>query len=557
MKNYTSVNAKYYQSNELIRIINHNLRSEEIEYLLDKEYIKWENKNFLFGLENNSNNIDLNDITKTKFKNMFFKNFVKMCQQRDQQNQKKGYYNGTNKNDLIEMVISLSEEQTLFYLQNGQKDLIDMAYKQLGQEIKNKYGFEPLMASMHYDEGHIQTTKKIKDNIENIEFDVNNMSSEQIETIKKEKYNFHCQITFFNYDFKNSRSVLRTMKKQDWRDIQDLAQNTFKAFGLNYKRGVSKGITGKEHLDNLEYKIQELEKENLNLQFENKNLSKNNDFLYSENKDLSFKNDSLKEIINLKNLEIIEKSDQINGLIELSDKTKEELKDTIKEKEKAIKEVASVKNELKDTLNELDKVKNDLTKTRSERDNAQKELNLNKQKLSQVIKIEQKLRKDTRQKKEFLLNYEKKVKEVQVLEKDKTTNLSQKIDKIKDIYLKNAPIFGVFKNDQFHEDMMNEFGDILSVNYNNKTLKEENKDLKFENKQLKNLDVVEIKKENKELKEEVKEKDKIISNKKEDIVYYVGKFKEVDSENTKLKDKIYDLENKDKTKNKNFQHIGD
>ena len=228
MKNYTSVNAKYYQSSELIRIINHNVRSEEIEYLLDQEYIKWENKNFLFGLENNLNNIDLKDTTKTRFKNMFFKNFTKMCEQRDQQNQKKGYHNGTNKNDLIEMVISLSEEQTLFYLQNGQKDLIDIAYKQLGQEIKNKYGFEPLMASMHYDEGHIQTTKKIKDNIENIEFDVNNMSSEQIETIKKEKYNFHCQITFFNYDFKNSRSVLRTMKKQDWRDIQDLAQNTFK-----------------------------------------------------------------------------------------------------------------------------------------------------------------------------------------------------------------------------------------------------------------------------------------------------------------------------------------
>ena len=86
---------------------------------------------------------------------------------------------------------------------------------------------------------------------------------------------------------------------------------------------------------------------------------------------------------------------------------------------------------------------------------------------------------------------------MQILEKDKTINLSQKIDKIKDIYLKNAPIFGVFKNDQFHEDMMKEFEDILSVNYNNKTLKEENKDLKNENKNLKNLDVVEIERQNK------------------------------------------------------------
>ena len=49
------------------------------------------------------------------------------------------------------------------------------------------------------------------------------------------------------------------MKKQDWRDIQDLAANTFKAFGLDYQRGISKEITGKEHLNNLEFKIQKME----------------------------------------------------------------------------------------------------------------------------------------------------------------------------------------------------------------------------------------------------------------------------------------------------------
>ena len=102
---------------------------------------------------------------------------------------------------------------------------------------------------------------------------------------------------------------------------------------------------------------------------------------------------------------------------------------------------------------------------------------------------------------------------------------------------------------------MKEFGDILSVNYNNKTLKEENKDLENENKILKNLDIVEIERQNKNLKNKIIEKDKIISNKKEDIVYYVKKFQESDLENTKLKNTIYDLENKDK--NKTFHHVGD
>ncbi len=545
-RNYTSVNAKYYTSNELFRIINHNLRIDKIDYLLKNN--DFENVDLIYGLNENYNNTNLKDINKTKFKNMFFNSFNNMVMQRRKQNQAKNYFGENEKNDLIEMVVSLSEEQTQHYLDTGKKEIIDMAFHQFTMEVKNKYGFEPLCSSIHYDEGHIPKKNKkdkvVYDIVDNL--DIQN---------KKEKHNYHAQITFFNYDFKNSRSVLRTMKKQDWRDIQDLAANTFKAFGLDYQRGISKEITGKEHLNNLEFKIQKLMEELEEVKKDNKEFKSLNNKLYEDNKDLNGVNDKLSGIIDQKNLEIIEKSDQINELNHLFEETKQNLKDTIKEKEKVIKEVASVKNTLKDTLNELDNVKNDLTKTILERDNAQKELDSNKQKLSKVIRIEQKLRKDTRKQKEFLANYEKKFKEVQILEKDKTTNLNQKIDKIKDIYLKNAPVFGVFKNDQFHKDMMEEFEDILSVNYNNKTLKEENKDLENENKILKNLDIVEIERQNKNLKNKIIEKDKIISNKKEDIVYYVKKFQESDLENTKLKNTIYDLENKDK--NKTFHHVGD
>lgn len=522
-RNYTSVNAKYYSMSELFRIINHNLRIDQIDYLLQNN--QFENVNINYSIDQKYNNINLNDTTKTKFKNMFFYNFNEMIRQRTKQNEAKGYFGNKDKNDLIEMVVSLSEEQTQYYLDNGQKHIIDMAFNQFAQEVKNKYGFEPLCTSIHYDEGHIPKKDQIKYDIVD-DLDMQN---------KKEKHNYHAQITFFNYDFKKSRSVLRTMKKQDWRDLQDLASQTFQAYGLDYQRGIAKAITGKEHLNNLEFRCAKLEEELRELQNENKELKNLNNKLYEDNKDLSFKNDKLNEIIELKNKEILDKIDNINELSVLFDKTKQEYKDTIKELEEKTKEVAKVKQDLKNVYNDNNNLKQENTKLRFERDQQ-------KAKLDQAIRLEQKLRKMTRQKKEFLANYEKKVKEVQVLEKDKTLNLSQKIDKIKDIYLKNAPMFGTFNNKQFHIDMMKEFGDILSVNYNNKVLKNENLDLKVENKNLKNLDSVEIKRENQKLKNEIKEKDETINTKTIDKDYYAKKAKALDSENTNLRNEIVRLE---------------
>ncbi|WP_141061257.1 hypothetical protein [Aliarcobacter cryaerophilus] len=468
---------------------------------------------------------------------MFFYNINEMIRQRTKQNEAKNYFGNNEKNDLIEMVVSLSEEQTQHYLENGQKHIIDMAFNQFALEVKAKYGFEPLTTSIHYDEGHIKQKDKVK-------FDV--VDSLDMQN-KKEKRNYHAQITFFNYDFKNSRSVLRTMKKQDWRDIQDLAQNVFQAFGLDYVRGVSKEITGKEHLNNLEFKIQKLMEELGEMKEENKELKSLNNNLYEDNKDLSFKNDKLNEIIELKNKDIIDKIDNINELSVLFDKTKEDLKDTIKELEEKTKEVAKVKQDLKNVYNDNNNLNNENVKIKSE-------LNNQKQKLDQAIKIEQKLRKMTRQKKEFLAKFEQKVKEVQVLEKDKTLNLSQKIQRMKEIYLKNAPMFGAFNDKNYQKDMMQEFGDLLSVNYVNKTLKQDNIDLKSEVKQLKSLDFVEIERQNKTLKAKIIEKDQKILDQSKDVDHFAAKAKKLDSENTTLKDKIYDLENKDNEKNKNHNH---
>ena len=44
MRNYISVNAKYYKMGEIDRISNHNFRQSKVDYLLPKEQIKFQNQ---------------------------------------------------------------------------------------------------------------------------------------------------------------------------------------------------------------------------------------------------------------------------------------------------------------------------------------------------------------------------------------------------------------------------------------------------------------------------------------------------------------------------------
>jgi len=196
---------------------------------------------------------------------------------------------------------------------------------------------------------------------------------------------------------------------------------------------------------------------------------------------------------------------------------------------------------LKNVYNDNNNLKQENTKLRFERDQQ-------KAKLEQAIRLEQKLRKMTRQNKEFLANYEKRVKEIQVLEKDKTLNLSQKIQRMKEIYLKNMPFIGKFNEEGYQKDMMREFEDLMSVNYVNKTLKQDNIELKNEVKQLKSLDIVEIERQNKNLRNKNNEKDLKIQDLEKDYSNLKTKFKIIDKENDQLKDKICDLENKEMKK---------
>lgn len=222
MRNYISVNAKYYKMSEIDRISNHNFRQSKIDYLLPKEQIKFQNQNIVFNENFQTTNQDLS------LKNLDFamrNQFLKLLELKKNILKKNNAKHRKNENQLIEMVVALSEEQALNYLENG-VDLM-AGFKNFAKDIYKKHGLKPLGISLHLDEGNI------KDNVT--------------------KLNMHAHLTFFNYHFEKEKSVLRTLKKQDFKEMQDIAANSFQEAGLNFVRGESKEITNKNHLKRNEF----------------------------------------------------------------------------------------------------------------------------------------------------------------------------------------------------------------------------------------------------------------------------------------------------------------
>ena len=181
MAKFISVNAKYYTKRELYKRHFHNTREAFINYLLPKDEIKFKNLEYSFGEKN------------------MVRSFLNLDKKKTEVQKKKGFYK-KNGNDLIEMVVALSEEQALNYLntQNGEDKILE-GLKQFADDIKQQYGFEPISIFLHTDEGYINPMGEVK-------------------------YNIHAHVDFLNFDFKKEKTVLRNLRKKDWGDIQDLAQ---------------------------------------------------------------------------------------------------------------------------------------------------------------------------------------------------------------------------------------------------------------------------------------------------------------------------------------------
>lgn len=202
MSNYISLHAKYYKNTDFKHIFEHDFRLSNVTY-------KFQNSSY----KNFSHE---------------FSNFEDLSSQKAQILAKKNTKAQGKENTIVEFVAALGNEQTKKIL--SQKDgyeKLNNALKMTMQEIEKKYGFTSIFYAFHGDEGY----KNGKDNV----------------------HNFHAHLCFYNFDFNKERSVLRTLKKDDFAKFQDLAAECFQKCGLDYVRGEKKEVKGKDHLERKYY----------------------------------------------------------------------------------------------------------------------------------------------------------------------------------------------------------------------------------------------------------------------------------------------------------------
>lgn len=196
--NYISLNAKYYKTSDYAHIYDHDMRHSNVTYKLENTQYK----NFEFEFAK------FEDLHTTKAQIM----------------QRKGTNLRSNENSVVEFVCALSLEQTKKVL--SQKDgyeKLNSALKSTMQKISEKYGFTSLFYAFHGDEGYKKNDKNV--------------------------HNFHAHLTFYNYDFKKEKSVLKGIKKDEWGKMQDLAAKCFQDTGLDFIRGEKKETKEKDHLE--------------------------------------------------------------------------------------------------------------------------------------------------------------------------------------------------------------------------------------------------------------------------------------------------------------------
>ncbi|MFY4807883.1 hypothetical protein ACOTVK_04910 [Aliarcobacter butzleri] len=212
MKNFISVNLVSYNKSHLPIIFKHNI----------------ERKNFdkpIPYLAKKGEELDKNV-------NLTFSNFE------DIEAKRQNYLKSKNKDDymkkhLVEFVVSLSYDKVKEYLENNQD--IDKGFIQYAKDLKAKYGLETLNLDIHKDEFFEENGEKI--------------------------FNYHLHLLAYNYDFNKNLAFASNLKKSDYRNLQTLAQDSFQKVGLDFKRGVSKFVTKKEHLNRDDYIKQEKQKQ--------------------------------------------------------------------------------------------------------------------------------------------------------------------------------------------------------------------------------------------------------------------------------------------------------
>ena len=154
------------------------------------------------------------------------------------------------------------------------------------------------------------------------------------------KLNIHAHIILHNFDFKTNKTILRNMKRQDWKDIQDLAQVAFQEKNLDFIRGESKDITNTKHLERNQYILAQQDQELTNILNTLNGKQKELKELYGT---LNGQKNLLKDI-----RQQVDKKSNIYKILSTNIKT-------LQVKEKSIRsEHRTLKNELKNYTDQLD-----------------------------------------------------------------------------------------------------------------------------------------------------------------------------------------------------------
>ncbi len=321
MKKFVSNNFKYFKNSKANGVFGHVNR-------LFKE-----NKNAF--TEYTKNNFGSGDLLNK------YKNIYERVNERKKELKTKRL--NEKSNTFVDGVFSFSvekwEELEKEFSQEELQKLITERMNKYMIGFKNKFGFEPIGFEMHLDEGHEKQIEAKKHNSGIIL-----------------KRNIHAHVSFFNYDFKSDTAPLRNMKKKDWAKCQDLAYECFKDLG--FERGISKEITGNQHLEKDAF-IEEKQKKLVEkLKQKNEIIKQKNEEIKSLNKTGKSKIVSINELINKKlDISAVGKERQ-----EISKKLKNQNKKLLEQNKKLLENIDFLEKKQETIFKKMDVIVDFLSK---------------------------------------------------------------------------------------------------------------------------------------------------------------------------------------------------
>lgn len=417
------------------------------------------------------------------------------------------YYNKDNlTNDYALEDINNANKRDIYNVINDSYKLYRKAHNEIYKKWNNNKNIRDRKST--WSEGVLTFSEKLK-----VDFEEGKITKEQlmkvaiecVEDITKQygegaKINYivlhlqettpHFHFSFNNFDDKGNSLTHINRDTNFLSNLQDIAFKHFnKAFGMD--RGVKKD---KALGNTLNYKTI--------AQFHRENITQ----LKDNSKQLELDFQELKSIVEAKAEEYAQKHELY--LIE-SKKLDYKIEELSLKQEEANNEVKSLENEIKLNKQQKEEIKKDTSIdaatrkkmyqhidkcnkiTRAQRDVALKrknkyreEISTHKEKSIELSNELQAIEKELKNKKYLLEQARKQEQAYFNVNNDYSKfNFSEKIEKLKNIYLKNAPLFGLFNNKQYYEDMQEELGELLTFP---KKLENLRQALEIKNKQLDN-----------------------------------------------------------------------